>query len=454
MQQRFEKSVELNCPPRRAFEWHRGKGVVERLIPPWVRYGDLVRQGGLEEGATTSLTLKFGPLPVHWHSVHTSCVEGEAFTDRMVRGPFSFFEHTHRFEKGDNGGSLLIDRIQYRLPFGCLSDPLVGSFVRRDLARMFRYRHRITARDIASCMGGGDRKTIAVSGASGVIGTVLVPWLRSQGHRVLTLVRRKSMGAGEIAWDPSTNTIEEGKLQGCDVLIHLAGENIGNGRWTPEKRARIIQSRVDGTAFLARTASRLDGGPTLFMSASAVGFYGDCGAREVVESHPCGGAFISNVCGRWEQTAEANWTRPGGRLVTLRIGVVLTPSGGALARLLPVFKMGLGGTFGRGDQSMSWVSMEDVLGAIAHIMDNSAVSGPVNLTAPHPVTNRVFARTLAAGVNRCACATLPSAVVTCVFGAMGREVLLEGVHALPEVLLQSGYRFFHPTLAEALDEVL
>lgn len=445
----------MACSPREAFDWHKGDGVVARLTPPWVRYTHLERRGGLEAGASTTLTLKIGPLPVHWRSVHTACEEGARFTDTMVEGPFALFEHTHLFE-ADGSGCLLTDTIRYRLPLAPVSHWAAGSWVERDLARMFRYRHLITSRDLAMrrFTGGAPPMTLAVSGASGVIGSALVPWLRSQGHRVLTLVRRTASGADEISWDPGRGTLESEKLQGCDVLIHLAGENIGDGRWTPEKRARIIESRVAGTSLLARTVSRLENGPKLFLSASAVGFYGNRRADEVTETDPCGQAFISEVCRRWEEAAEANWTRPGGRLVTLRIGVVLTPSGGALARLLPVFRAGLGGPLGRGDQYMSWISMADVLGALAHIMGTPAISGPVNLTAPHPVTNREFTRTLAGGLKRCAVASLPAAAVTAAFGEMGREVLLEGVKALPDLLQKTGYSFIHPTLAEALDEVL
>ncbi|VVS93609.1 TIGR01777 family oxidoreductase [Desulfoluna spongiiphila] len=455
MHRRFTRQLRLNCSAREAFDWHGGEGVVQRLTPPWVAFDNLRRQGGLEKGATTSLTLKAGPLPVRWHSVHTACDPGRGFTDTMVRGPFAFFEHTHRFDE-DQGGCLLTDSIRYSLPFAAASHPVAGALVDKELARMFRYRHAITARDMASRLAatGEPSLTFAVSGAAGIIGSALVPWLKSQGHQVMPLVRGRAAGPCEIAWDPVGGTLEEEKLKGCDVLIHLAGENIGNGRWTAEKRERIIRSRVDGTSLLARAVSRLEGGPRLFLSASAVGFYGNRGDDTVTESAPCGGSYVSEVCRLWEEAAEANWTHPSGRLVTLRIGVVLTPAGGALARLRPVFKAGLGGTFGSGEQYMSWVSMEDVLGAVDHILRTPTIEGPVNLTAPHPVTNRAFARILASSLNRCAFTTLPSAAITCAFGEMGREVLLEGVKALPGVLEQSGYGFVHPTLADALSEVL
>ncbi|VFQ45762.1 TIGR01777 family oxidoreductase [Desulfoluna butyratoxydans] len=455
MHRRFIRQLRLHCSARDVFDWHGGDGVVQRLTPPWVAYRDLRRRGGLEEGATTSLTLKLGPLPIHWHSVHTACSRDRGFTDTMVRGPFASFEHAHRFDE-DDGGCLLTDTIEYRLPLAPLSHAVAGSFADKELERMFRYRHAVTARDIASRLAaaGEPRLTIAVSGACGIIGSALVPWLRSQGHRVKPLVRGKAPGDHEIAWDPVAGTVEHEKFKGCDVLIHLAGENIGNARWTPAKRERIMKSRLDGTALLARAASRHKDGPRVFLSASAVGFYGDRCDEAVTEAASCGGSFVSEVCRRWEEAAAANWTRPGGRLVTLRIGVVLTPAGGALARLLPVFKAGLGGTFGSGKQYMSWVSMEDVLGAVGHILRTPALEGPVNLTAPYPVTNRDFARILASSVNRCSFTTLPAAVITGAFGEMGREVLLEGVKALPGVLEQSGYGFVHPTLADALSEVL
>ena len=455
MQHRLKRSVALPCRAEEAFAWHEMPGVLERLTPPWVHYDNLKREGGISVGATTSMRLKVGPLSLGWRSEHTRYEPGRCFADRMVKGPFSRFEHTHTFENIGEG-CRLTDELVYSLPMAPASNLVAKYWVRRDLERMFRYRHLITARDLARYTASAktDKPVVAISGASGVIGSALVPFLLSQGYGVKTLVRRKPKVASEIFWDPEAGVMDAEGLSGCDVVIHLAGENIGDGRWTPEKRERIIASREKGTTLLTRTASSLENGPKLFLSASAVGFYGDCQCGAVSEKSCHGDAFISKVCHLWERAAVENWTRKEGRLVNLRIGVVLTPAGGALARLLPVFKAGLGGTIGSGKQYMSWISMEDVLSAMVHIMETPELSGPVNLTAPTPETNRGFTKTLARTVNRYALTHLPSPLVTAAFGAMGREVLLEGVKALPEALLDSGYTFIHPTLDSALSEVI
>ncbi|MCG8471470.1 MAG: TIGR01777 family oxidoreductase [Desulfobacterales bacterium] len=455
MQHRLERSVVLPCRAEEAFSWHEMPGVLERLTPPWVQYGNLKRQGGLEVGATTAMTLKMGPLDLGWKSEHTRYEPGRCFADRMVKGPFASFEHTHTF-KAMEGGCCLTDEIRYSLPMEPVSGFLAGYWVKRDLERMFRYRHAITARDLGRFVGRFGRKKpmVAISGASGVIGSALVPFLKSQGYGVKVLVRRRAENDAEIYWNPAKGELDTQGLSGCDVVIHLAGENIGDGRWTPEKRAEIIASREKGTSLLARESSRLKSGPKLFLSASAVGYYGDCGEEPVSEQRGPGDAFISNVCHRWEKTAQENWNREDGRLVILRIGVVLTPAGGALARLLPVFRAGLGGVIGSGNQRMSWISIEDVLGVMAHIMDTPGLKGPVNVTAPHPESNRGFTQTLARTLGRFSFTHVPSSVVVGAFGDMGREILLEGVNALPRALLSSGYTFVHPTLESALSEVI
>jgi uncharacterized protein (TIGR01777 family) len=301
-------------------------------------------------------------------------------------------------------------------------------------------------------------KNIMITGASGFVGSYLSKMLLEMGHRVTGLGTSPGHAFEDeyeqFVW-MSSDTTRPGPWQdsvaGSDIVINLAGRNIFKP-WTRAYKEAIYDSRVLTTRNLVEAMG--DGWDGHLLSASAVGYYGDCRADAVTERVGHGDAFISDVCRRWEEAAEANWTRPGGRLVTLRIGVVLTPAGGALARLLPVFKAGLGGTIGSGNQYMSWISMEDVLGAMAHIIRQPAISGPVNLTAPHPVTNREFTKVLAAGVKRFAFTSLPASAVTCAFGDMGREVLLEGVKALPNVLQKTGYTFIHPTLAEALDEVL
>ncbi len=293
---------------------------------------------------------------------------------------------------------------------------------------------------------------IAVTGASGFIGSALVSTLREQGHRVRPLVRPGGLADDGIQWDPQRGTIDAAALEGLDALVHLSGESVAK-RWTAEQKARIRDSRVTGTRLLAATLNSLTRKPAVWLSASAVGIYGDRGDELLDEQSSIGHDFLADVGVAWESAARPA-AMAGIRVVHPRFGIVLGPRGGALQKMLPAFKLGLGGKLGSGKQYMSWVGLDDAVRALAHAIQHSELSGPVNITAPEPVTNAEFTRTLAEKVGRPAVFTVPGFAARLAFGEMADAALLGGQRVLPERLLSSGFEFAQPQLATCLDQVL
>jgi uncharacterized protein (TIGR01777 family) len=294
---------------------------------------------------------------------------------------------------------------------------------------------------------------ILVSGASGLIGSALVRRLAAP-IEVIRLVRREpTSDAAEIRWDPAAGTIDAHRLEAFDAVVHLAGENIGAGRWTSARKARIRNSRVDGTRMLAQTLAGLARPPKVLVSASAVGFYGNRGDGELDESSSPGEGFLAGVCRDWE-AATVPAAEAGIRVVLARFGVVLAREGGALARLLPPFRFGLGGRLGSGRQFMSWVSLEDVVGAIRFLLENESLRGPVNVTSPQPVTNRQFTETLGRVLHRPTVLPAPAFLLRVALGEMADEMLLSSARVLPRRLLDAGYRFSQTDLEATLMRML
>ena len=294
---------------------------------------------------------------------------------------------------------------------------------------------------------------VLVTGASGLIGSALIPRLTDAGHTVIKAVRRPSTSPTVLSWDPVAGTIDSRKLEGVDAVIHLAGAGIGDKRWTPEYKKEILDSRVLGTRLIAESIASMSTRPSVFLSGSAIGIYGSRGDEVLDESSSVTDDFLAQVCVDWEAAATPA-VDAGIRTVFLRTGIVLSPNGGALKKQLPVFKMGLGGTFGSGRQWQSWISIEDEVGAIVHLL-TSSVSGPVNLTAPNPVTGKDFARTLGKVLKRPAFAKIPSFGPKALLGSeLVQNLLLNGQRVTPGVLQKDGYTFTHPELETALRALL
>jgi uncharacterized protein (TIGR01777 family) len=297
------------------------------------------------------------------------------------------------------------------------------------------------------------QRTIAITGATGLIGTALSAHLRSRGHRVMAFSRRPTSSADSIAWDPKSGQIDASKLGGVDAVVHLAGAGIGDKRWTDSYKREILESRTKGTELLASALAETANGPRVLLSGSAIGFYGESITEEFTESSPAGKGFLADVCVQWEDATEKA-AKAGIRVAHLRTGIVLSPKGGALKKLLPLFKLGAGGRMGSGRQWQSWISIDDEVAAIDHLL-TSSLSGAVNLTAPKPVTQAEFTTTLAKVLKRPALLPVPSIGPKLLLGGeLADALLFTGQKVLPKALIADGFTFRHPDLESALRSLL
>ncbi|MGE3163560.1 MAG: TIGR01777 family oxidoreductase [Planctomycetota bacterium] len=294
---------------------------------------------------------------------------------------------------------------------------------------------------------------ILVSGASGLVGRALVAAWERRGDSVFRLVRRSARSEHEVEWSLAERRVDRQRLRDLDAVVHLAGESVFAPRWTAAKKKRIRDSRVVGTGLLAETLAALSPPPKRWLCASAVGYYGDHGTEWVTEETGPGSGFLAETCVAWEAAAEP--ARNAGVSVRhARLGVVLSDRGGALATMLPVFRLGFGGRLGSGEQYMSWIHLDDVVAAITKLVDDDGLAGPFNLVAPHPVPNREFSDTLGRILRRPAILPVPSAVLRLLGGEMAREVLLPSIRVRPHRLLEAGFAFSHAELSGALRDLL
>ena len=295
---------------------------------------------------------------------------------------------------------------------------------------------------------------VLVTGSTGFIGSALVSLLTTGGHVVTRLVRSQPRpGAREVRWDPVAGVVDQAGLEGLDAVVHLAGENIAAARWTAKRKAKIRDSRIKGTRLLCESLARLQQPPKVLVCASAIGYYGDRGDEILTEESTSGTGFLAEVCREWELAAEAAVQR-GIRVVHVRIGIVLSPAGGALAKMLFPFRMGFGVVLGTGRQYMSWIALDDLVGSISHALRTDTLRGPVNAVAPNPVTNLEFTRTLGRTLARPTLLPMPAFAVRLAFGEMGDELLLASARVQPNRLLVSGYVFRFPKLDGALQHLL
>ncbi|MBF0288356.1 MAG: TIGR01777 family protein [SAR324 cluster bacterium] len=295
---------------------------------------------------------------------------------------------------------------------------------------------------------------ILVTGSSGLVGSQLVTFLREQGHAVFCLVRTAThLRDHEIHWNPLEKKLDAAKLEKLDAVVHLAGESIASGRWTNEKKERIRSSRVQGTQFLCDTLSTLNDPPSVLISASAMGYYGNRGSEILTEESAAGSGFLPNVACEWENAADTASSN-GIRVVKLRFGIILSPQGGAFAKMLVPFRMGIGGRIGNGQQYMSWIVLDDVIHIIKHALQNKQVEGAVNISTPTPVTNLEFTKTLGTVLKRPTIFPLPGTLALLAFGEMADDLLLASTRMEPASLLKTGYAFRHPMLKEAFEHLL
>lgn len=451
---------ELTASPEDVWSWHVRRGAVGRLLPPWEPI-ELVRaEAGLAEGARVTVCIGWGPCGVTWVSEHLVPDPPHAFADCQVEGPFARWRHRHLFSSVEGGGCEIEDRIEYELPFEPVAGLVAGRQLRERIERGLAYRHRVLARDFERHRRAGlpPGLRVAISGMSGMVGTELARVLSTGGQVPLALKRSASeppaASGGSIAWDIGAGTIDRSALEGLDAVVHLAGEPIAGDRWTPERKRRILDSRVDGTRLLAESLAGLENPPRVLVCASAIGWYGDRGDVRLEETASAGQGFLPDVVRAWEGAADP--ARDAGiRVVHLRLGMVLWPGGGALERLLLPMRAGLGGRLGDGRQIWSWVTLDDVIGAALHAIGDDRVEGPVNVTAPNPVSNREFTAVLARVLRRPAILPAPAPALRTLLGPeMVDELLLASARVVPAELERTGYTFSDPLLEPALRHML
>lgn len=440
----------IETPATEVFRWHERPGALDRLLPPWENVRILHRTGGIHNGDRVELSVRLGPIPLHWRLEHRDYIQGHQFRDVQLSGPFAHWEHVHRFEAEGDGICRMVDEIAYELPMGRPGKVMAGDMVRRRLEKLFAFRHQRTAEDIRSHRAYRDRRRlrVLVSGASGLIGSAVTAFLRTGGHEVRRLTRGPKRDTGDYRWDPTRSWLEEGALEDVDAVVHLAGENLARGRWTKTRKREIWRSRIEGTRLLAEAMAGVERRGRVMVSASAIGFYGTS-AQTCSEAAPAGAGFLSELCRHWE-AASREAEDAGVRTVQLRFGVVLDPQGGALASMLPAFRSGLGGALGSGRQPVSWISLDDAVEAIHHAMMHEPLRGPINAVAPAPVSNAELVATLGRVLRRPARLRVPGVVLRAMFGQMAEEVLLDGVRVIPERLLDQGFVFRHTDVETAL----
>ncbi len=457
----FKASANLPCPIDQAFAWHGRPGAFQRLLPPWQNIQIIDPIPSIQNGATGKLRMKLGPIPMDWDVEHLGYNPPHQFEDRQIKGPFKHWHHKHRFtaDPDNPSASILTDDIEYDLKAQPMSGWLLGGFVEGDLQRVFRYRHAITQNDLAFHQSWSPKRLlhIAISGSSGLVGKQLAALFTTAGHRVTSLVRRRdNLSSDEACWLPDQGIVgseSQAKLTGCDAIIHLAGAGIADQRWTKERKQVLRDSRVAATQKLAQSLLQLDQPPRAFIGASAIGYYGNRGDEILDESALVGEGFLAELANDWE-LATQSLTDAGIRVAHGRIGLVMTSQGGALQKLLPPARFGLGGPLGSGQQWYSPISLDDVLYALAFLAYRDDLSGPFNLTCPNPLPQHELAKCLGRVLHRPAFLPAPGLALRLMLGEMADELLLASMRVVPNRLQQAGFEFRHPDCESILRHVL
>jgi uncharacterized protein (TIGR01777 family) len=433
-------------------EWHRSPGALNRLMPPWMKVQVKERAGSIEPGSQVRLRVPLaGPIGTDWVIRHDTLQDVRGFADIQQDGPFRTWCHEHRFLADGDQASTLEDRLSYSLPAGMVGEKVAGGRIQDVLDRMFDLRHIRTRNDLIRHQRAGldEPLRIAITGSTGLVGRRLIPFLQGGGHEIVRLVRREARDADEISWDPARGEIDAAKLEGVDAVVHLAGVSIAGGRWTERRKRAIRESRVQGTSTLANALAGLKRPPRVFVSTSAVGFYGDGGSRVLDEAAPMGDGFLAEVCRDWEAAAEPA-RQAGIRVVHPRFGVVFAGDGGMLSLLAMVFKAGAGGPLGNGEQFMSWIAADDLVGILLESIANEELSGPVNAVSPGVVTNTKFARAMGKVLHRPTFLKTPAFAMRLAAGQLADELILASQRVVPARLDAVGFPFAFPSLEQTL----
>lgn len=447
---KYVASSSLPVSVEKAFAYHERPGALQRLIPPWESVEIEHSDDSLKVGSRVVMKTKIFGVPFRWVAEHTEYDPPRLFADKQVSGPFASWLHRHEFQE-DGGNSTLRDCIQYEVPLGIVGSTFGGGKARATIEKMFAYRHRLTCDDLQlSVDRPSDPITVAVSGSTGLVGTQLCSMMTLLGHSVRPIVRSMSDDEAEIAaWE---NEHQASKLGEVDAVVHLAGKSIADGRWDEETKKAIRDSRVIKTRQLCESLAKLPNKPSVLICASATGIYGNRGDEVLDEDSAPGDDFLAGVAEEWEDACRPALDA-GIRIVNARFGLILSPNGGALQKMLFPAKMA-GGALGSGRQWWSWMALDDVVGAIYHMITDDSVSGPVNFVSPEPITNADFARTLGRVVGRPAIFPAPALALRTALGEMADALLLASTRVQPKRLLECGYRYRFTDLEETLRYLL
>jgi len=456
----FAHQAKFSANKQEIWDWYNSDGAFRRIMPEWEGIKP-INAGRLVDGDETIFKVKLGPFRQKWVARHHSVVNGESFADRMIKGPFGAWNHDHKFQSESNGTTSVIDNVEYRLPFHIFTGWSAGLTVLPRMKQMFEFRSVRVANDLKQIQLTSElpRQRILVSGSTGMIGLQLCAFFEAAGHDVHRLLRPSTKlptdvdSSKVVVWDDLTGEILEGDMNGFDTIIHLAGAGIGDKRWSKKRLKLIRDSRIIPTKNLSKIVAGLDQPPKKVLCSSAIGYYGNRGTEILDENSPSSDDMLAELCRDWENASNAA-KDAGINVIHLRTGIVISPLGGALAKLLFPAKMGAGGPVGGGKQMQSWISLDDEIYAIHHLMMKEDSKGVYNLTAPNPVSQKQFAKTLGKVLRRPAFAPLPGFVIKLLFGKMGQKLVLEGQDVRPTRLLDSGYEFTHPELESCLRSCL
>ncbi len=429
----------LPHPPATVWDWHLRPAALARLTPPWQRV-ELLKHEGIRDGARAELLLHAGPLSFRWTALHGKVEPGVSFEDVQEHGPFASWTHRHRFVPVA-AGTEMRDEIAWQSA-AWMPTRRIG----RDLARAFAWRHARLREDLDRHAAAALAPLrIAISGAGGLVGSALAAFLAGGGHTIVPITR--SGGSG-IAWD-GRERFDATALRQCDAVIHLAGAGVADARWSDARMQEIRESRVVGTGALARLLGEDPGRVRTLVVASGAGFYGDRGEAECDERSVGGSGFLAEVCRDWEAAADPCRARV--RVAHLRIGVVLSARGGALAKLLPSARVGLAGALGTGRQWWPWIALDDLVHIVLHVLATPDLAGAINAVAPQAARQSELARAVAAAVGMPAFGPpAPAAVLRLALGRMVDDALLTSARITPAALRGAAFRWAQPTLATAL----
>jgi uncharacterized protein (TIGR01777 family) len=457
----FHARTEMPCDAPTLYDWHARPGALERLTPPWQRVRVVERRRGsgnprIGDGAVVRLSVGVGPVGVPWVAEHFDHDPPHGFADRQRSGPFGSWTHRHRFVES-GAASALVDDVAYAPPAGLVGAAILGGKLADDLDRLFWFRHERTRADLERHGRGGEPRTVAIAGSSGMIGSALAAFLSTGGHHVIRLVRDRAEpdpldGIEQRRWDPAGGSIAPTTLAGVEAVVNLCGANIAAGRWTGARKAELERSRVGPTALLARTIASLPAAdrPRVLINASGVHYYGDRGDEPLTEASGAGDGYLAGLVRAWEAATQPA-RAAGVRVVHARFGMVLGAGGGAMKALMTPTRLGLGGPIGTGRQWWPWIGLDDAIGALHHAIGSARLEGAVNLCAPNAATANDVAGAIAEAARRPAIIGLPAPAARAILGEqMATDMLLASTRAEPTKLAESGFRWLRPTLAGAV----